>query len=66
MTDPLITEQRGTTACRQGTLRYMAPEQVNPSMFKLENGNAMKATDVHSFAMTAYEVFSFHAIHGSG
>jgi len=44
----------------------MAPEQVNPQMFKLENSNAMKATDVHSFAMTAYEVCSFHVTHGSG
>ncbi|KAF9646903.1 kinase-like protein [Thelephora ganbajun] len=56
ISDPLVTGEHGTTACQRGIVRYMAPEQVAPGMFGLENSNAVKATDVHSFAMTAYEV----------
>jgi len=58
ITDPLVTDLCGTTACRRGVVRYMAPEQVNPSMFRLANGDPTKAADVHSFAMTSYEVLT--------
>ena len=37
-------------------VRYMPPEQIEPSKFNRTNGNASKESDVHCFAMTAYEV----------
>ena len=39
----------------------MAPEQVDPDVSDSNNGNPMKATDIYSFAMTAYEVCYLHA-----
>ena len=62
MTDPLVAESCHTTACRSGVVRYMAPEQVNPGLFGSEARNPQKAIDVHSFAMTAYEVRLPYAI----
>ena len=66
ITDPHVTGLCGTTDCRQGVVRYMAPEQVNPQMFGLKNSDAIKATDVHSFAMTIYEVCSLRITCGGG
>jgi len=37
----------------------MAPEQVDPARFKRTNTDPTKKMDIHSFAMTAYEVCSF-------
>ena len=45
-------------ATRRDLVCYMAPEQMNPSLFNRTDSNASKETDVHSFAMTAYEVRS--------
>ena len=43
-------------ATRRDLVSYMAPEQTKPSLFNRTDTNARKASDVHSFAMTAYEV----------
>ena len=52
-------EGPGSMVASKRGLRYMAPEQIRPSMINRTNGNASKESDVHSFAMTAYEV-RFH------
>jgi len=36
--------------------RYMAPELLNPRQFGRMHSTPSKESDVHSFAMTAYEV----------
>ena len=59
ITDPEVKAQCQTTMCRRGIVRYMAPEQVDPRRVGQPNSNPTKATDVHSLAMTAYEVCSF-------
>ena len=56
ISDPRVTGQHGTTARKQGTIRYMAPEQVHPKKFNMENSDAVKESDVYSFIMTAYRV----------
>lgn len=55
MTDPSVVEPSKATS-EHGIIRYMAPEQINPSQFGLTNSNPSKRSDVHSLAMTAYEV----------
>ena len=45
-----------------GVVRYMAPELLNPKQFGLTHSNPSKESDVYSFAMTAYEVFSSHLV----
>jgi len=70
ITNPTVTAQCSATTCRPGIVRYMAPEQVNPGRFNLTRSNATKETDVHSFAMTSYEVFTgiepYEGITGDG
>ena len=50
--DPLVAVQSGTATRQHGGIRYMAPE-------RLEKSITGKKSDVHSFAITAYEVCSF-------
>ena len=45
-----------------GVVRYMAPELLNPKQFGLTHSNPSKESDVYSFAMTAYKVFSPHLV----
>ena len=45
-----------------GVICYMAPELLNPKQFGLTYSNPSKESDVYSFAMTAYEVFSSHLV----
>jgi serine/threonine protein kinase len=56
ITDPVITQQASATAVRRGIARYMAPEQVSPKKVGMPNSDAVKESDVYSFAMTAYTV----------
>lgn len=63
ITDPTLVEPDSTTTFKPGVVRYMAPELLNPSGFSLVNSNPSKESDVHSLAMTAYEVGSSHTIH---
>ena len=41
-------------------VRYMAPELLSPEQFGFTHSNPSKESDVYSFAMTVYEVFSSH------
>jgi len=66
ITNPAFADIYATTTCQRGFLRYMAPEQVDPMRFKRANTNPTKEMDIHSFAMTVYEVCSFRVICGRG
>ena len=60
ITDPTVVEQDRVTT--SGSTRYMAPELLDPELFGLKHSNPSKESDVHSFAMTAYEVFFPHLV----
>ena len=45
-----------------GVIRYVAPELLNPKQFGLKRSSPSKETDVYSFAMTAYKVFSSYLV----
>jgi len=47
---------------KPGVTRYMAPELLDPPQFGFKHSNPSKASDVYSFAMTAYEVFSSYLV----
>jgi len=57
MTDPEVTSTGTVPTSKKGLTRYMAPEQIDPTQFGREHGDPpLKESDVHSFAMTAFEV----------
>ena len=56
ITDPSIIPPSSTPPSTRGLVRYMAPEQMDPTRFGRTNSNPSKESDVHSLAMTAYEV----------
>jgi serine/threonine protein kinase len=58
ITDPSVVAPGRTTTSKPGFVRYMAPEQMDPTRFNRETSNPSKESDVHSLAMTAYEVCS--------
>ena len=64
VTDPTVVESDPMETCWPYPARYMAPELLDPPLFSLLNSNPSKESDVYSFAMTAYEVRSFHTVHG--
>ena len=39
-----------------GTVRYMAPELLNPSDFGLKNSNPTKKSDMYAFGVVTYQV----------
>ena len=43
-------------------IRYMAPELLSPKQIGFKRSNPSKETDVYSFAMTAYKVFSSYLV----
>lgn len=45
-----------TTSPFVGTVRYMAPELLNPSGFGLKNSNTTKKSDMYAFGVAAYQV----------
>ena len=64
ITDPTVVEPGSTTTSKPGVVRYMAPELLNPSQFKLLNSNPTRESDIYSFAVTAYEVRSSRTVRG--
>jgi len=57
MTDPNVVSHSRTPTSKQGLTRYMAPEQIAPQLFGRKPGDPpSKESDVHSLAMTIYEV----------
>ncbi|GLB36878.1 putative protein tyrosine kinase [Lyophyllum shimeji] len=49
---------RMSTLSDAGTLQWMAPERIDPSLFGLLSAKATFASDVFSFAMLAVEIYS--------
>jgi len=45
-----------TTSPSVGTVRYMAPELLNPSGFGLKNSNPTKKSDIYAFGVVTYQV----------
>ena len=45
-----------TTSPSIGTVRYMAPELLNPSGFGLKNSNPTKKSDIYAFGVVTYQV----------
>ena len=64
VTDPTVVDSGSTTSVKPGSVRYMAPELLDPSAFGLPNSNPRRKSDVYSLAMTTYEVHSFQTVHG--
>ena len=58
ITDPTVVERSSATTSKPGVTRYMAPELLNPQEFGLTHSNPSKESDIYSFGMTTYEVFS--------
>ena len=54
----ITNEGSGSMAASKRNLRYMTPERIKPSMFNRTSSEASKESDIHCFAMTAYEVRS--------
>ena len=50
------------TTSKPGVVRYMAPELLNPSQFGFTQSDPSCESDIYSFAMTAYEVFSSYLV----
>ncbi|KZT50980.1 hypothetical protein CALCODRAFT_488275 [Calocera cornea HHB12733] len=61
-TEELPPAGDATTGLYQGSLRWMAPERVQPATFGLAAGAAQStASDVYSVGMTMYEIFTRRA-----
>ncbi|KAF9781279.1 kinase-like domain-containing protein [Thelephora terrestris] len=56
ISDPTTVDPGSTTSPSVGTVRYMAPELLNPSGFNLDNSNPTKMSDVYAFGMVTYQV----------
>jgi hypothetical protein len=56
MSDPRSAFVTVTAASGVGTLRWMAPELLDPDKFDLPNSNPTKATDVYAMAMVILQV----------
>jgi len=62
MTDSTVVERGGVANVEPGITRHLAPELLNPQQFDLSDSNPSKESDIYSFAMTAYEVFSSYLV----
>ncbi|KZT00195.1 kinase-like protein [Laetiporus sulphureus 93-53] len=47
-----------TRSCGSGTIRWMAPELLDPESFGLEHALPSKEADIYAFAMVMWEVFT--------
>ena len=56
VSDPNTVDPGSTTSPSAGTVRYMAPELLNPSGFDLKNSNPTKKSDIYAFGMVTYQV----------
>ena len=60
VSDPNTVDPGSTTSPSVGTVRYMAPELLNPSGFGLKNSNPTKKSDIYAFGITNYQVSVTH------
>ena len=60
MLDPNIHDPGGTTCSPTDTVRYMAPELLNPAGFGLDTSNPTKKSDVYAFGIVTYQVGITH------
>ncbi|KAF9648297.1 kinase-like protein [Thelephora ganbajun] len=58
ISDPNTVEPGNTTSPSVGTVRYMAPELLNPSGFDLKNSNPTKKSDIYAFGVVTYQVIT--------
>ncbi|KAF9781352.1 kinase-like domain-containing protein [Thelephora terrestris] len=58
ISDLSTIDPRSTTPPSTGSVRYMAPELLNPSHSDLENSNPTKESDVYAFGMVTYQVIT--------
>ena len=56
ISDPNTVDPGSTTSPSVGTVRYMAPELLNPSGFGLKNSNPTKKSDTYAFGVVTYQV----------
>jgi len=56
ISDPNTVDPGSTTSPSVGTVRYMAPELLNPSGFGLKNSDPTKKSDVYAFGVVTYQV----------
>ena len=54
-----------TTSPSVGTVRYLAPELLNPSGFGLKNSNPTKRSDIYAFGIVTYEVRNIYFVPGT-
>ena len=63
--DPSVGEPDGAVTFKPGIVRYMAPELLKSRLWCLSHDSTpTKECDIYSLAMTTYEVFSSHIVHG--
>ena len=56
VSDPNTVDPGSTTSPSVGTVRYMAPELLNPWGFCLDHSNPTKKTDIYAFGVVIYYV----------
>ena len=56
ISDPDTVDSDNTTPPPVGTVRYMAPELLDPSGFGLKNSNPTKKSDIYAFGTVTYQV----------
>ena len=62
ISSPNSVDSSGTTSPSPDTVRYTAPELLNPSGFGLEDSIPTKESDIYAFGMVAYQVGSAHLV----
>jgi len=56
ISDPNIVDPVSTASPLVGTVRYMAPELLNPPGFGLKDSISTKKSDIYAFGMVTYQV----------
>ena len=60
--DPMTVDPGGMASPFVNTVRYMAPELLDPSSFGLKNSNTTKKSDIYAFGMVTYQVSNVYLI----
>ena len=61
VSDPNAVDPGCTTSPSLGTIRYMAPELLDPTGFGLKNNNPTEKSDMYAFGMVTYQVSNAHS-----